>query len=141
MRVPDANVLLDAVNVESPRHAVASGWLVDGLSGAEGLGFAWSTLTAFVRLSTKAVVFAEPLSPPTALDYVGEWLDRPQATVLQPGERHLPILRELLERAGTGGDLTTDAHLAALAIEHGAELATFDTDFYRFRGLRLQYLG
>lgn len=79
--------------------------------------------------------------PAEALDLVDEWLARPQAAVLHPGDRHASILRELVERAGAAGDLTSDAHLAAIAIEHGAKLATFDTDFHRFHGLRLDYLG
>lgn len=111
------------------------------LSASEPVGFAWLALLGFVRIATKAAVFPHPLGPAEALDLVDEWLSRPQAAVLHPGDRHASILRELVERAGAAGDLTSDAHLAAIAIEHGAKLVTFDTDFHRFHGLRLDYLG
>jgi toxin-antitoxin system PIN domain toxin len=141
VRLPDANVLLYAVNEDAGSHGPARDWLLDSLSGSEPVGFAWSALLAFVRISTKESIFPRPLTASVALDLVEGWLERPQTTVLAPGERHGTVLRELIEGAGTAGDLTSDAHLAAIAIEHGAVLATFDTDFFRFRGLRVDYLG
>lgn len=141
MKLPDTNVLLDAVNEDAPRHEIARDWFNGVLSNAEPVGFAWLGLLGFLRIVTKPAIFPRPLKPAGALDLVEDWLARPQATVLQPGDRHPSLLRELIEKAGTAGDLTSDAHLAAIAIEHGARLATFDTDFYRFKGLRLDYLG
>ena len=93
-------------------------------------------LLAFLRLSTRAQVFARPLDPAEAFDVVAGWLAQPCALVLHPTERHLALLRGLVEPLGTAGNLTTDAHLAALAIEHGGEVCSADTDFSRFRGLR-----
>lgn len=141
MKLPDTNVLLDAVNEDAPRHNTARDWLSGALSDAEPVGFAWLGLLGFLRIATKRAIFPRPLEPVGALDLVDGWLARPQATVLHSSMRHASILRELVEGAGTAGDLTSDAHLAAIAIEHGARLATFDTDFYRFKGLRLDYLG
>lgn len=140
MKLADTNILLAAVNEDAPGHGVAREWLSASLSSSEPIGFAWLALIGFVRIATKASIFPHPLQPTEALGLVEEWLGRANATVLHPGERHAPILRELLERAGTGGNLTSDAHLAAIAIEHGAKLATFDSDFHRFEGLRLEYL-
>ena len=141
MRLPDTNVLLQAVNLDSSHHQPARDWLTTALSASEPVGFAWLALLGFVRISTKASIFSRPLTSGEALDRVDEWLERPQATILHPGERHAKLLRELVTAAGAAGDLTSDAHLAAIAIERGATLATFDTDFYRFAGLRLDYLG
>ena len=141
MRLPDTNVLLYAVNEDSPGHETARDWLNQALSGVEAVGFAWQALLAFLRISTKRAIFPQPLTATVALDLVDDWLARPLAVILHPGEGHAAILRELLERAGTAGDLSSDAHLAALAIERGARIATFDTDFHRFRGLRVDYLG
>ena len=106
------------------------------LSGSETVAFCWSVLLAFVRLSTRPVVFEHPLTPDEALDLVDGWLGQPCATVIEPTSRHTATLRDLLAPLGTAGNLTTDAHLAALAIEHGAELCSYDTDFARFPALR-----
>jgi toxin-antitoxin system PIN domain toxin len=100
------------------------------------VAFAWVVLLAFLRLGTNPSVFEAPLGPDEALDLIEGWLDQPPATVVNPTEAHPRVLRDLLEPLGTGGNLTTDAHLAALAIEHGATLVSFDRDFGRFPGLR-----
>lgn len=136
MKLPDANLLLYAVDGVSPHHEPARGWLEGSLSGSETIAFAWAGLLAFVRLSTQARVFASPLSVDQALDLVDSWLAQPPATVIHPTARHSALVRELLGPLGTAGNLTTDAHLAALAIEHGAELHSADADFSRFPGLR-----
>jgi toxin-antitoxin system PIN domain toxin len=136
VRIPDANVLLYAVDATSPRHRPARRWLEEQLSGTETVGFAWIVLLAFLRLSTSPRIFREPLGPEEALDLIDEWLAQPCAAVVHPGARHSAVLRELLRPLGTAGNLTTDAHLAALAIEHGAELCSSDADFSRFPGLR-----
>lgn len=136
MKLLDVNLLLYAADEASPRHSPAKAWLEDVLSGSETVAFAWVTLLAFVRLSTHPAVFENPSQADEALDLVDGWLDQPCVTVISPTDRHSVVLRELLRPLGTAGNLTTDAHLAALAIEHGALLCSSDTDFGRFSGLR-----
>jgi uncharacterized protein len=140
VKVPDVNVLLYASDTSSSHHAAARPWIERALSATETVGFAIVVLLGFIRIATNPRVMAAPLTPSDAFDQVEEWLAQPPATVLDPGRRHLAISRELLEASGTAGNLTTDAHLAALAIEHGATLASFDGDFHRFTGLELEYL-
>jgi toxin-antitoxin system PIN domain toxin len=98
-------------------------------------------LLGFLRLSTRNGIFARPLGIEQALSVVDVWLSQPTASILNPTDRHSGVLGRLLLGAGSGGNLVSDAHLAALAIEHGAELGTFDRDFARFAGLRLQWLA
>lgn len=135
MKLVDANLLLYAVDEGSPYHRAARRWLETQLSGAETVAFAWTVLLAFVRLSTNPRVFDDPLTPSDALDLVDSWLAQPNATVVHPTDRHPQLLRELLEPLGTAGNLASDAHLAALAVEHGAELCSLDRDFARFAGV------
>ena len=118
------------------RHEPARAWVEERLSGSETFAFTWVVLLAFIRLTTSPRVFQSPLSTSEALDLVDSWLAQPCVTVVHPTSRHAPVLRDLLEPLGTAGNLTTDAHLAALAIEHGAELCSTDRDFSRFAGLR-----
>jgi uncharacterized protein len=141
VKIPDVNVLLYASDTSSRHHAAARPWIERALSATETVGFAIVVLLGFIRIATNPRVMAAPLTPSDAFDQVEEWLAQPPATVLDPGRRHLGIGRELLEASGTAGNLTTDAHLAALASEHGATLASFDGDFHRFSGLELEYLG
>jgi toxin-antitoxin system PIN domain toxin len=136
MNLVDANVLLNAINGDAPQHEPARRWLQDALSGEEAVAFGWSALTAFLRLSTSSSVFARPLTIEDAASFVEDWLAQPNAVVLEPTARHLGILRGLLASAGSAGNLVNDAHLAALALEHGAEIVTFDRDFGRFTGVR-----
>jgi toxin-antitoxin system PIN domain toxin len=136
VRLTDVNLLLYAIDESSPRHEPARTWLVDRLSGAETFAFAWAVLLAFVRLSTQPRVFEYPLTLDEAFAHVDSWLAQPCATIVHPTDRHPVLLRELLAPLGTAGNLTGDAHLAALAIEHGAELCSADADFARFPGLR-----
>jgi toxin-antitoxin system PIN domain toxin len=136
VKLPDANVLLYAVDERSPRHEAARLWLEDALSGTETVAFAWSVLLAVLRLGTRAALFERPLSTDQALDLMEGWLAQPCAVVVHPTDRHLAVLRDLLTPFGTAGNLVSDAHLAALAIEHGAELNSSDADFSRFPGVR-----
>lgn len=140
MRTPDVNVLLYAVNADSPRHDSARGWIEASFSRAQGIGFAWPALLGFLRLSTRHGIFAQPLAIDDALGVVDAWLQHPAARVIAPTQRHAALLAGLLLGAGRGGNLVSDAHLAALAIEHNAELGTFDRDFENFAGLRLALL-
>lgn len=136
MLLVDANVLLYCVNSDAPKHRVAKRWIEQALSGDEPVGFAWVVLLAFVRVATLPAWAPAPLSVPEALDLVEAWLGAAPATVVAPGTRHLDLLRGFLVEAGTGGNLTSDAHLAALAAEYGAAVCTFDRDFARFTGIR-----
>jgi toxin-antitoxin system PIN domain toxin len=136
VKLPDVNLFLYAYDSSSPRHEVARDWLEQTLSGAETVGLSWIVLLAFIRLSTRPIVFERPLDADTAIELVESWLGQPCVTAINPTERHAAVLRELLLPLGTAGNLTTDAHLAALAIEHGALLCSCDADFSRFQGLR-----
>jgi uncharacterized protein len=136
VKLPDVNLLLYAADESSTHHERVRSWLEQVLSGTEEIGFAWLALLGFIRISTSPVVFANPLLPERAFEFVESWLGAPVATVVHPSEHHASVLRELLEPLGTAGNLTGDAHLAALAIEHGAELCSHDNDFARFAGLR-----
>jgi toxin-antitoxin system PIN domain toxin len=132
----DANLLIYAVNQDAPLNRKAKPWLESVLSGQETVGLPWNVLLAFLRLTTRPGLFRRPLSVEAAFDLVASWLDQTSVTIVHPGPRHLSILRELLQPLGTGGNLTSDAHLAALAIEHSAELCSSDTDFARFSALK-----
>ena len=100
------------------------------------VGLAWATVFGFVRLTTHPAVLTEPLRPAEALERVRSWLEREHVRIVEPGPRHLDIVSELFAATGVAGNLTTDTHLAALAIEHRAELCSNDADFARFPGLR-----
>jgi len=132
----DANLLIYAVNEDAPLNRKAKSWLESAVSGPDTVGFSWNVLLAFLRLTTRPGLFRNSLPLETSLDLVASWLDQPSATIVHAGPRHLRIMRELLLPIGTGGNLTSDAHLAALAIEHGAELCSSDSDFARFQGLK-----
>jgi toxin-antitoxin system PIN domain toxin len=140
MRLPDVNVLLFAVNSAAGQHKRAGKALESAFADVAGVGLTWTALLGFIRLATRRGIFANPLSVEDALSVVRVWLEQPKAQVLEPTDRHHAILARLLLGAGTAGNLTTDAHLAALAIEHGATVLTFDRDFERFAGLRYQLL-
>ena len=132
MILPDANVLIYAVNDDAPLHAPSLRWLEHALSGSEAIGFGWVVLLAFLRITTRTVAMPRPLTPQAAMDIVAAWLAAAPARVVNPSADHAEILRGLVLEAGTAGNLTTDAHLAALAIEQKATVATFDRDFARF---------
>lgn len=140
MKTPDVNVLLYAVNADSSQHALANAWMERAFAEPAGVGFAWVALLGFIRIATRPGIFPNPLSIDDALGLVDDWLNHPHARILNPTERHSILLARLLIGVGQGGNLTTDAHLAAIAIEHGATLATFDRDLERFPGLQLELL-
>ncbi len=136
MKLLDANLLLYATDERSPRHPVARSWLDGCFSGDEPIAFAWAVLLAFLRLSTNPRIFEHPLTVDNAIEAVQSWLTPPCTVIVHPGDRHLMLVRQLLRPLGSAGNLVADAHLAALAIEHGAELNSCDSDFSRFSGLR-----
>lgn len=132
----DANILIYAVNADLPQHSAARAWLEDQLSGSQTLGLPWMVLLAFLRICTNQRVFERPLSVSEAINYVDQWLAQPPTRPIIPGANHWSILRQLIENNGTGGNLTTDAHIAALAIEHACTVYSADNDFKRFPGIR-----
>lgn len=136
MILPDINLLVYAYNSSAPRHGRAREWWESCLSESRDVGLPWAVILGYLRIMTCRSVLVDPLDPASALRHVRSWLERPQASILQPGSRHLDLLDELTRVAPAAGRLTTDAHLAALAIEHQAELHSNDSDFSRFPGLR-----
>lgn len=136
MIVIDANLLLYAHDSSSSRHVAASDWLGRAINGTETVGLGLTSVLAFLRISTDARIFQRPFASADAGAVVEEWLASPNVTLLAPGDRHWRTLSELADRGQAKGPLLMDAHLAALAIEHGATLATSDRDFSRFDGLR-----
>lgn len=140
MKLPDTNVLVHAVNRDSPAHARASAWLSEAFDSSPGVGLAWVALLGFIRIGTRRGILARPLTVEQALAVTNQWIDHPHAHALNPGARHAGLLGRLLSGAGAAGNLTTDAHLAALAIEHRATLGSFDHDFERFAGLDFELL-
>ncbi len=132
MKVVDLNLLLYAVNRDSVHHARARAWLEQTLSGDEPVALPWMVLLGFLRITTTARILPRPLTVEQALGVVDSWIAQPVVVPLAPGAEHWQILRSLLEEAGAAGNLTTDAHLATLAIESGSELCSSDADFARF---------
>ena len=132
----DANILLYASDTSSVHHPASRRWLETVLSGDEPVGLAWSVLLAFLRVGTNPRIRKDAFTVEEASEIVASWLERPTVTLLNPGERHWQILRDVMTRGQVRGPLVTDAHLAALAIEHGATLATTDRDFARVPGLK-----
>jgi uncharacterized protein len=135
VKLPDVNLLIYAADETAIHHAQALEWVENTLSGTETVAFAWPVLMGFVRVITNPRVLMRPWDAAQALDVVAGWLAQPAVTVVHPTDRHLAVLRDLLLPLGAAGNLTSDAHLAALAIEHGATLYSADSDFSRFPGL------
>ena len=136
MKILDVNLLLYAVNSDSPRHDAARVWLEKALNGEETIGLPWAVILGFLRIATNSRAFASALKAPAALETVDEWLTLENVRLVREKDDHWETLRTLIASAGTAGNLTTDAHLAALAISHDAVLCSSDLDFGRFKGLR-----
>jgi toxin-antitoxin system PIN domain toxin len=132
----DANVLLYAEDQQSPHHVMAREWWDAQLSGASPVCLCWTVLGAFIRIGTNPRVFEHPLSLDQALSRVQSWLDQPCTRIIHPTERHWIVFQKMLTEGQAVANLVTDAHLAALASEHGCELISTDTDFSRFPGIR-----
>lgn len=135
MIIPDANLLLYAYNSSIAEHAAAKAWWEKTLSSPETVGLPWQIITAFLRIATNHRAFPHPLTIDEAAEAVSEWLERPMIRLIAPGERHWAIFQRLLTDEQCVGPLVMDAHLAALAMEHGATLYTHDRDFSRFSAL------
>jgi toxin-antitoxin system PIN domain toxin len=132
----DANILLYAEDSLHPRHEQARAWWDAQLSGNGVVCLCWPVLCAFIRIATNQRVFENPLSPEQAVARVQSWLDQPCTRVIRPTERHWTVFQQVLADGQAVAGLVTDAHLAALAIEHGCELASTDSDFARFPKLK-----
>lgn len=137
MKVIDTNLLVYAYVPSLEHHAAARRWFEDTLSGDEAVGLAWSSVLGFIRIVTNPRVFRVPLALERAVAIVDEWLQQPAVELVLPTPRHWTTLREMLVDGQAGGAMTSDAHLAALAREHGATIYTTDRDFLRFSGLRV----
>jgi uncharacterized protein len=135
MMLIDANLLIYAYNPSAPQHAAARRWLERAVGGPAPVRLAWTSVLAFVRIMTNPQLFRRPLTSDEAIGLVDEWLGHPAIGLLEPTERHWTILRGLIGEGQATGPLVMDAHLAALALEHGATLCTTDRDFSRFAGL------
>ena len=136
MIIPDINILIHAYNSDSIQHQSAKKWWERTLALPRPVGLPWVTMLGFIRVMTHRGILRTPMFPRDAVHRVRSWLAVPVVQILTPGELHGEILFALLEQLGAAGNLTKDAHLAALAIEYQAELASTDTDFARFPGLR-----
>jgi len=132
----DVNILVYAYDLDSPRHNRARAWWETTLQQPCTIGLPWTTLLGFIRIATHRGISARPLPVKVAVGWVRAWLDHPRVRIVAPGDRHAEILFGLLLELGVAGNLTSDAHLAALAIEYQAELVSADADFARFPGLR-----
>ena len=137
MILVDANLLLYAYDSESPHHKASRDWLESVLSSGHAIRFSLTTLLAFVRIASDRRIYTRPLSPTEACSLVETWLALPNVRVLQPGPRTWRLLARMCEDGQAKGAMVMDAHLAALALEHGASIATTDRDFMRFPDIEL----
>jgi toxin-antitoxin system PIN domain toxin len=135
VKIIDGNILIYAANTNTSQHLVCRQWLETALNGPEEIGFNWVAINGFLRVSTQRA-FAAPLSVKDAVAQMEQWLNTPVARIVEERPDHWATFKQLLLAVGTGGNLTTDAHLAALAISHNATLVSCDTDFARFKRLR-----
>lgn len=132
----DANLLIYAINSDAPLHQSAHAWWQSTLSGSRPVGIPWVSALAFLRITTNKRIFPQPLQTEQAITYLDGWLAQPLLQLISPGEQHWAILRNLLSHSGTAGNLTTDAHIAALALAQGHPVYSTDNDFKRFPGIR-----
>ena len=135
MIIVDANLLIYAVNLDAPHHERARHWLEQALSGTTVVGLPWICMLAFVRVTTHPRILARPLGVEEACGFVQSWLNEPIVEPVSPGRGHWPVFYNLIRTSGTGGNLTSDAHVAAMAIEQGASIYSADYDFRRFPGV------
>lgn len=136
MILADVNLLIHACDSRSPVHGAARDWWESTLNGPRPVALSWVTIIGYIRMVTNRRIMQAPIGVAEAIADARSWLENPRVQILEPGDRHAEIMFAFLEELGTGGNLTTDAHLAALAVEYQAELASTDTDFGRFPGVR-----
>jgi toxin-antitoxin system PIN domain toxin len=134
--IPDINLLVYAYNSDAPFHDDSRDWLERCLSGRTTVGLPWTVMLGFVRIMSSNAVATNPMEPVEAVEHVRSWLTCTQTQIVIPGPRHLAILAEIMQESSASGRLTTDSHLAAIAIETQSELHSNDLDFARFSGLR-----
>jgi uncharacterized protein len=138
VRIVDGNVLLYAVQSDARHHTESLAWLTSALGGIESVLMPWTSVLAFLRISTHPAVFPEPLTVAEAVHNIRGWLSAPNVLTGEPDRSHLGRVMELLEAVGVGGNLVNDAHLAALALQYEATVVSYDNDFSRFPGVRWQ---
>jgi toxin-antitoxin system PIN domain toxin len=136
VKIVDLNVLIYVVNPDTPHHARLRGWWEAAIAGDETLGLPWLVLLGFLRITTNRRSFPTPLAPNAAVGKIDTWLSLENVRVVGERENHWTRLKTLVRETGTAGDLTTEMHLAALALGHDAVLVSCDNDFSRFQGLR-----
>jgi toxin-antitoxin system PIN domain toxin len=136
VKIVDLNVLLYAVNSDAALHQRLRAWWEAAVNDEETIGLPWVVLLGFLRLTTNSRVFPRPLAPDAAAAKVDRWLAQDNIRIVSEKDDHWKSLKTLLHQSGTAGNLTTDAHLAALALTHDAVLVSCDADFTRFKGLR-----
>lgn len=139
MELPDVNVLIYAHREDAPEHEKYAAWLAGLVDGLAPFALSSVTLSGFLRIVTNPRIFQPATPMELALAFCRQLIARPNAAFLQPGARHWPIMIDLIERSGVSGAMVSDAYLAALAIEHGCQLVTTDSDFARFPGLRWRH--
>jgi len=135
----EANLLIYAYDSVAKEHRNARSWLERSFSGSEKIGLSWITILAFLRIATSRRYESSPMSTDEAASVVDGWLELANVFLISPTERHWRVLSDLLPKSQARGPLIMDAHLAALAIEHGATLCTNDRDFLRFPGLKVEF--
>ena len=140
MMLPDVNVLLYSVEADNPHHAPAKRWLELAFNSSSSVGLAWLVLVGFVRLSTQPRILKKQLTTTESLSVMNDWIHHPKSQIVHPGLQHGALLGSFLVAAGTAGNLTNDAHLAALAVENNGTVGTFDKDFHRFPGVKVDLL-
>lgn len=136
MIIPDINLLVYSYNSDAPEHRKARLWLESILSASQPVALPWVVILGFLRIMTSRRILLSPLAMTEAVSHVRSWLEQSPAQIIHPGPRHLDLVDDLAARLRLTGEMTTDLHLAALAIEHQAELHSNDEDFRRFPGLR-----
>jgi uncharacterized protein len=137
--VCDVNVLVYAYRTEAPEFRRYAAWLREAIASEQAFGVSELVLSRFVRIVTHRRAMTTPAPLESALGFAADLREQPNAVILSPGPRHWGIFERLCREAGATGNLVPDAYLAALAVEHGAELVTADRDFARFRGVRWRH--
>ncbi len=136
MKIVDLNIIIYAVNKDAPLHLAAKNWWEATLNQSETVGLSWVVILGFLRIITNPRIMPKPLSVEQSIDLVDSWLEQDVTQIIMPGNDHWSILRSSFNQIGVAANITTDAHLATLAIENGATLLSTDSDFSRFKNLK-----